>query len=131
MTAPVQITVKISPESVKVGQPPVDSITVIHNTADAISIAQGPSGPTGPAGPSGPTGPTGPQGPSGAAVTSYVHAQASPSASWVVTHNLGMYPNVLVVDSAASVVEGEIVYNSVNQLTLTFAAAFSGSAYLS
>ena len=61
----------------------------------------------------------------------YVHTQGTSSSSWVITHNLSFYPNIVVQDSAYSVVEGEIVYNSANQVTLNFQAAFSGMAYLS
>jgi hypothetical protein len=62
---------------------------------------------------------------------SYVHTQLLASDTWVVVHNLNFYPNVTVVDSGGSMYEGEIAYNSANQLTLTFSAAFSGTAYLS
>lgn len=65
----------------------------------------------------------------GSADKNYVHLQNSPSASWVVTHNLNKRPSVVVVDSAESVVVGEVEYNSDNQVTLTFAGAFSGKAY--
>lgn len=59
----------------------------------------------------------------------YVHTQSSPSATWVVTHNLNKFCSVTVVDSANNVVFGEVLYNSVNQVTLTFAGAFSGKAF--
>ncbi len=59
----------------------------------------------------------------------YVYTQSSPSAVWVVTHNLAKYPSVSVVDSADNIVFGEVFYNSVNQVTLTFAGAFSGKAF--
>ena len=62
---------------------------------------------------------------------SYQHIQGTTSSSWVITHNLGFCPNIVVKDSAGSVVEGEIEYDSLNQVTLTFQAAFSGMAYLS
>ena len=62
---------------------------------------------------------------------SYYHTQGTSSSSWVIAHNLGFYPNIVVKDSAGSVVEGEIAYDSLNQVTLTFQAAFSGTAYLS
>lgn len=62
---------------------------------------------------------------------SYVHNQGVASATWVITHNLGFYPNVIVEDSGGTTVEGEVVYNSANQLTLTFSAPFGGIAYLS
>ena len=61
----------------------------------------------------------------------YQHTQGTSSSSWVITHNLGFYPNIVVQDSANSIVEGEIVYDSANQVTLNFQAAFSGMAYLS
>ena len=61
----------------------------------------------------------------------YHHTQGTSSAVWVITHNLGWYPNVTVQDSGGSVVEGEISYTSTNALTVTFSGAFSGNAYLS
>jgi hypothetical protein len=59
----------------------------------------------------------------------FVFTQTSPSATWVVNHNLNKYCSVTVVDSADSVVYGEVFYNSLNQVTLTFAGAFSGKAF--
>jgi len=59
----------------------------------------------------------------------YVYTQTVPSATWVITHNLEKYCSVSVVDSADNLVYGEVVYNSVNQVTLTFAGAFSGKAF--
>lgn len=61
---------------------------------------------------------------------SYIHNQGVPAISWTITHNLGKYPNINIVDSANADVIGEIVYDSLNQLTVTFSAAFSGKAYL-
>lgn len=60
----------------------------------------------------------------------HVHTQASPSTTWVITHTLGGRPSVMVVDSASTVVIGEITYNSDTQVTLSFSAPFSGFAYL-
>lgn len=58
--------------------------------------------------------------------------QAVASASWVIVHNLGFNPGgISVVDTAGNVVEGDVHYDSVNQITLTFSAPFSGHAYLS
>ena len=42
----------------------------------------------------------------------------------------GNRPSVTVVDSANTVVEGDVQYNSTTQLTITFASAFTGKAYL-
>ncbi len=60
----------------------------------------------------------------------HVHVQASPSDTWVITHPLGGRPSVTVVDSAATTVIGEVKYDSDSQITVTFTAPFSGSAYL-
>jgi hypothetical protein len=65
----------------------------------------------------------------------YTHTQGSVSNTWVIVHNLGRFPSVTVVDSGGTVVTGNVVYDSNNQITLTFFAngslvAFSGKAYL-
>ena len=65
----------------------------------------------------------------------YTHNQSSTSDTWTITHNLNRFPSVTVVDSTNTIVIGTVVYNSVNQLTITFfqagsALAFSGKAYL-
>jgi hypothetical protein len=62
---------------------------------------------------------------------SYVHTQGTPSAIWTITHNLGYYPGVNVVDSAGTEVEGEVTYLDANTVRVNFSAGFSGKAYLS
>ena len=49
----------------------------------------------------------------------------------VINHNLGFGPNVTVKSSAGDILETGIDYNSINQITLTMAQPFSGTAYLS
>ena len=61
----------------------------------------------------------------------YVHEQMVSSRVWNITHNLGRYPNVTVIDSGGTVVAGEIVYVTQDNLILTFSAEFSGKALLS
>lgn len=51
--------------------------------------------------------------------------------SVLISHNLGMRPNVTVKSSAGDVLETGIDYNDSNNLTLTMAQPFSGTAYLS
>ena len=51
--------------------------------------------------------------------------------SVVISHGLGYQPNVTVKSSAGDILETGIDYNSTNQLTLTMAQPFSGTAYLS
>lgn len=59
----------------------------------------------------------------------YTHDQAVAASTWNVSHNLGKYCSVTVVDSSNSVVTGEITYVDENNVTLTFASAFAGKAY--
>ena len=61
----------------------------------------------------------------------YVHIQSVPSAVWNVTHGLGFTPNITVVDTAGTVVEGSYNYPNSSTVVLTFVGAFSGRAYLS
>jgi hypothetical protein len=60
----------------------------------------------------------------------FIHTQAAASDTWNVTHALGGRPSVMVVDSAGTVVIGEIRYNSNTSITILFTAPFSGFAYL-
>lgn len=136
-----------------VSEPADNTVTVAQNTnsitttqtVNNVSVAsvglQGPpgstgaTGPTGAAGSQGPQGPqgeTGPQGPQGIAAShaTYTHNQNTSSSTWTITHNLNCFPSVMVVDSAGSVVYGNIEYLDANSLRLTFVAAFGGKAYL-
>lgn len=60
----------------------------------------------------------------------HIHTQATPSTTWTINHALGGYPAVSVVDSAKTVVYGEITYISTSQVVVNFSSAFSGNAYL-
>jgi hypothetical protein len=62
--------------------------------------------------------------------TRYIHTQGSASAEWVITHTLGGYPSVSIVDSAKTAVFGEVQYDSTTQVTVYFTVPFSGFAYL-
>ena len=59
-----------------------------------------------------------------------IHTQSSASSTWNITHELGGRPSVTIVDSAGTVVVGDVVYNSNTSITVTFSAPFSGFAYL-
>jgi hypothetical protein len=85
----------------------------------------------------GATGPTGPAGDLTAvynaipALVSYTHNQATVATTWNITHNLNFRPNVTVFDSANTMVEGSVLHTSNTQLSVSFSAGISGSAYLS
>ena len=60
----------------------------------------------------------------------FTYIKSTPDSVWDITHDLDKYPSVTIVDSAGSVVIGDITYTSKSALTVTFSAAFSGKAYL-
>lgn len=60
----------------------------------------------------------------------YVHDQQVASNSWVVPHSLNKFPSVSVVNTANQTIVGDITYNSLNQLTITFTSPISGKAYI-
>lgn len=61
---------------------------------------------------------------------SFTHNQSAPATTWTINHNLGKNPSVSVVDSAGTQVFGSVNYVTLNQLTVHFSVAFSGTAYL-
>jgi hypothetical protein len=61
---------------------------------------------------------------------SYRHIQMANSGAWTITHNLGFRPSVTVIDLDGDVVNGDINYNTNNQLTITFSSEIKGEAYL-
>lgn len=74
-------------------------------------------------------GPPGPQGQAGAAGSGYTHAQSAASASWIVTHNLGIYPAVSVRVSGEQVI-ADVTYTSLNAVNIIFASPQTGTARL-
>jgi hypothetical protein len=77
-------------------------------------------GPFGPSGPPGPTGPT--------VAPGYVTQPFLNQTSVTVTHNLGSYPEVQIIDSTLAVlIPLTIVHNSINDFTVTFAVLTSGT----
>jgi hypothetical protein len=63
-------------------------------------------------------------------ISTYIHDQGTPSTVWLIVHNLDKRPSVTVVDTAGTVVSGEISYISNNKIEINFNNAFSGKAYL-
>lgn len=61
----------------------------------------------------------------------YHHKQNASTDVWEIQHGLGFRPNVTVMDSGGSTVEGELEHLSKNELRVIFSAPISGDAYLS
>jgi hypothetical protein len=73
----------------------------------------------------------GPQGPAGAGGDlTFVFTQNTAAAVWSVTHNLGKFPAVQVVDSGNNMIVPNVNFIDTNHLQINFAAATSGKAYL-
>lgn len=66
----------------------------------------------------------------GKGASSYVHTQLVASAEWTISHNMGKYPSVSIVDSGDNIVMGDVRYIDENTVTVRFNGAFSGTAYL-
>ena len=60
----------------------------------------------------------------------HIHNQPTPASQWTITHNLGKFPSVSIVDSANNEVIGEVEHTSDTQLIVRFSASFSGKAFL-
>lgn len=71
-------------------------------------------------------------GPAGSSGGSYIHHQSSALATWTVTHNLGYYPGgISVIDSAETVVIGDVTHVNISTFTVSFSTPFSGKVYVS
>lgn len=60
----------------------------------------------------------------------YTHNQGTASAAWEVAHNLNKFPSVSVALSTGQKGYGDVTYVDANNLTVSFAAAESGKAYI-
>ena len=67
----------------------------------------------------------------GTLTVNFEHNQSSPSLSWAINHNLEYYPIIRVYTSTGEEIQPEsIIHNSVNQATITFTSASTGTAVL-
>lgn len=60
----------------------------------------------------------------------YLHEQQTAASTWTITHNLGKFASINIVDTANEEVLGDVLYNSINQITVTFSAPISGKAFI-
>lgn len=85
-------------------------------------------GPPGPAGDPGPAGPAGPVGPPGTGAAEYTHTQSAPSDTWVINHNLGVYPQISFLTPGSVEFNAEIVHTSTSQAIAYMSSNLTGSA---
>jgi len=60
----------------------------------------------------------------------FIYEQQQASDEWVITHNLGKFPSVTIIDSGDNIVFGDVQYINSNSLKITFTVIFSGKVYL-
>jgi hypothetical protein len=60
----------------------------------------------------------------------YTQQITTESTTWDIVHNLGKRPSVTTVNSQGQTIEGQVVYNSDNQITIYFSPATAGTVYL-
>lgn len=61
----------------------------------------------------------------------FVFEQVASATVWTINHNLDFVPNITVVDTFGTVVEGSYTYPNNTTVVLTFSSQFSGKAFLS
>lgn len=61
---------------------------------------------------------------------SYIYEQGIASTEWVINHNLGRNPTVVVIDTSGNVVEPSVQYVDLNTCIVKTNYAFKGTAYL-
>lgn len=74
----------------------------------------------------------GPQGIPGDGAPSYAHHQISPSATWIITHNLNKWPDPILFldDDPETPVWTDRFYPDLNHITLVLPEPKTGWAYL-
>lgn len=99
------------------------TVTIVTSTTILKFVSGGARGAKGDPGPPGPPGSSGGSG--------VVWEQTFPATEWNVLHDLGYHPSVTIIDSSDRVVEGDVHYGNVGELTVSFLAPFSGRILMS
>jgi len=90
---------------------------------------QGEQGIQGIQGIQGEIGPVGPEGPPGTSSGFYRHSQVIPSTTWLFTHDLQYPASITTVDSAGTVLYGDVAYLDDFNIQIDFAFPTAGYAY--
>jgi hypothetical protein len=65
------------------------------------------------------------------ALLGQVYSIPTPATVWEIQHDLGYNPNATCIDTAGTVIEGDISYPNENLMVIQFIGNVSGKAYLS
>lgn len=77
-----------------------------------------------------PSGVPGPPGADGNSFAGFVHTQATPAATWVVTHTLGRFPFSALVTINGEVVIPDVTFTDSSTVVVTFASPAVGALRL-
>lgn len=91
---------------------------------DPIPGDPGAPGPPGPQGPPGQPGPVGPYAPE------FTQNFAAATDTWVISHGLGVYPEVTTVDLNGAEINGDVTWPDPSTVIVTWAFPFAGIARL-
>ena len=58
----------------------------------------------------------------------YIHPQVTATTSWIINHNLGEKPNIVLINAAGRVFLGQIDHPTVNQAVVSLDIAVGGIA---
>lgn len=72
----------------------------------------------------------GPPGIPGSAGAGIVVPFASPAATWAYNHNLGRYVTVETLDSSGAIMDADVHQDTLNAVSVTFAAPTTGTLVL-
>ncbi len=134
--APYAVTQIVGPDAaglVEVHDSSSALITVDEPGVQTVAvITAGPIGPRGPAGADGAAGADGPPGPPGTGTASpgFEQSFVIPSTTWVIHHNLDVYPVVTLVDLYGAEIGGDVITPDRNTVVVEFAVPFAGTARL-
>lgn len=70
------------------------------------------------------------EGSGGGSDKNYIHEQTEPKSTWIITHNLGKYPSIDIIDDNNIIIMGEIEYISKNKIIARFNKEYTGKAIL-
>ena len=61
----------------------------------------------------------------------FEYTQSVPAGDWYVTHNLGKYPNVEIIDSGGNAILADVNFVDLNTVHVTFAGMMTGKVVCS
>ena len=114
-----QIDVASSTQQISVKSPDLQEVIVEQQKVSVSVVLAGPQGPPGAPGAPGPSS------------VSMNFEQTSPSDEWIINHNFGFFPNVILFTVGGIEMLGQVVNITDNQVRVYFTSAVAGTARLS